>query len=139
MKISFIILFSIFLSSGLLCQKQIESLSQFKKNTSNDTTVKIDGKEKMPEIIGGINSIQSKIIYPKEAKENNIEGKVYIRCKITSEGEVEEIEVVKGLGFGCDEEAIRVVKDSKWKPGEVNNVPTDMYISIPIIFEFKKT
>ena len=139
MKTLIIIIFSFFLQSHLTCHKSVEPLTQQKNITESDSIKNLKGNEKMPEIIGGISTLQSKIEYPQKAKENKIEGKVYIKCKITSEGKVEEIKVVKGLGFGCDEEAIRVVKDSKWKPGEIDNKPVDMYVSIPIIFEFKKT
>lgn len=139
MKISIIILFSFILPFSLISEELVNSSSQFKNISVYDSTTRVNGNEIMPEIIGGIYSIQSKIIYPKEARENNIEGKVFIKCKITSEGRVKEIKVVKSLGFGCDEEAIRVVKDSKWIPGKINNVHADIYVSIPIIFAFKKT
>ncbi|VAX28047.1 Ferric siderophore transport system, periplasmic binding protein TonB [hydrothermal vent metagenome] len=137
MKIFITVLFSFILHFNLICQEPVNSSSQLKNATLNNFTTITDGNEKAPVLIGGISSLQSKIIYPKEAKAKNIEGKVFIKCKITTEGLVEEIKVVKGLGFGCDEEAIRVVKSSRWIPGKINNRPVEIDVTIPLIFKLE--
>lgn len=56
--------------------------------------------------------------YPKDAQRSDVEGKVYVRFFIESDGTLTSLKVVKGIGSGCDEEAVRVLKKSpKWKPG----------------------
>ena len=54
--------------------------------------------------------------YPKDALENRIEGKVYLSYQVDQDGLVRDVEVRKGLGHGCDEEAVRVVSLMKFSP-----------------------
>ena len=62
--------------------------------------------------------------YPKEARKNNIEGKVVIQFIINEDGMCSNFEVVKGIGFGCDEAAVEAFKKMpKWKPAKVNGKP----------------
>jgi periplasmic protein TonB len=66
----------------------------------------------------GLNSyIKNNIRYPKTAIRANVEGKVYVKFKIQKNGKIDSINVLKGIGFGCDEEAIRLIKSMpRWKP-----------------------
>jgi periplasmic protein TonB len=62
--------------------------------------------------------------YPKEARKNNIEGKVVIQFIINEDGTCSDFEVIKGIGYGCDEAAVEAFKKMpKWKPGMVNGKP----------------
>ena len=82
---------------------------------------------KMPLYPGGNKAFQEFIAknlqYPKEAAEAGIEGSVIVGYDITDNGEVQNVHIIKGLGFGCDEEAIRVigllrygkVKNKRWR------------------------
>ena len=90
--------------------------------------------ETMAEPVGGIDSLQSRLIYPTKALENNIEGKVYVIVVIDSIGNQFCTKVIKSLGYGCDEEALRLVKTSKFIPGTLRGKPYTMPVSIPIIF-----
>lgn len=54
--------------------------------------------------------ISSNLVYPEEAKENNITGQVRLKYGINYKGDVTEVKVLNSLGYGCDEEAIRIVK-----------------------------
>jgi protein TonB len=94
--------------------------------------------EKMPELIGGLDSLQSRLVYPKEAFEDSIEGKVYVIVVIDSTGKQYCARVIKGIGYGCDEEALRLVRASKFNPGIWKGEPYIMPITIPIIFSLKK-
>jgi protein TonB len=93
----------------------------------------IIGVEKMPSPIGGMESIMKKIIYPSAAKNNNVEGKVYLLVYINENGGVDDVKLVKGIGSGCEEEAINVIKKTKFNPGANKgaNVKTKMSLSIP--------
>ncbi len=92
---------------------------------------------KLPHLDGGRDLlkkfIRENLQYPKEALERGIEGDVIIKYKVTGKGEVIEPEIVKGLGYGCDEEAIRLTGMLQYQ--SVKNrglrVITDNKIKIP--------
>ena len=71
-----------------------------------------------PEYPGGSQAMRkfigSNIRYPDEALEKQIEGMVYLSYTVTNEANIEDIKVIKGIGFGCDEEAIRVISLLKY-------------------------
>lgn len=91
--------------------------------------------EKMPEIVGGVGAIVEKLVYPKEAKDKGIEGRVVISMVINENGNVTNIEVLKSLGYGCDEAAIQAVKSVKFVPGEHNGVKKKVKVVLPIQFK----
>lgn len=73
---------------------------------------------KTPNLDGGRESlkafIKQNLVYPKEALENSVEGDVIIKYRVTGKGEIIEPQLVKGIGFGCDEEAMRLVSMIKY-------------------------
>ena len=93
--------------------------------------------EEMPEPIGGLYSIQSKIKYPEIAKRAGIEGKVFIQVFIDEDGNVVEAKVIKGIGAGCDAAALDAVKQTKFTPGKQNGKPVKVQVSIPIVFKLQ--
>ncbi len=95
--------------------------------------------EVMPEPVGGIEAIQRKIIYPKRAIENNIEGTVKIRAFIDDYGEVKEASVTEGIGYGCDEAAQRAVYYSKFKPGLQKGKGVKVQTIVPIVFKLPES
>ena len=90
--------------------------------------------EKMPELVGGMDAIQKKIRYPLQAKSLGVQGVVYVQSIIDEKGKIVEPKVVKKLGAGCDEEAIRVLKKSKFKPGYDKGKPVKVRFTLPIFF-----
>ena len=90
--------------------------------------------EKMPELVGGMGAIQRKIRYPLQAKSLGVQGVVYVNCIIDEKGKPVSPKVVKTLGAGCDEEAIRVLKKSKFKPGYDKGKPVQVRFTLPIFF-----
>jgi len=74
--------------------------------------------EQMPDLQGGMADLQGKVEYPKEAKEAGIEGRVTVQFVVDKLGEVRKAKVIRGIGDGADEEALRVVKKAKFDPGE---------------------
>ena len=93
--------------------------------------------EEMPEPIGGIQAIQSKIIYPEIAKRAGVEGKVYVLAFVDETGEVTNAKILKGLGAGLDEAALNAVKQTKFKPGKQRGKPVKVQVSIPIVFKLQ--
>lgn len=90
--------------------------------------------EKMPVLKGGLESIQEKIKYPEMARKANIQGRVYVQFIVNENGEVENPVILRGIGGGCDEEALRVIKDAKFTPGLQRGRPVRVRYSLPIIF-----
>jgi len=109
---------------------------------SNDTTVFVV-VDKFPEFPGGMKGFYDflkDIKYPDEAKRNDISGKVFVKFTIEKDGSVTNVEALKGIGSGCDEEAVRVIKKSpKWKPGYIKEKAVRISIVIPIVFKFHPT
>ncbi len=90
--------------------------------------------EQMPELIGGIASLQQLVKYPEVAVRAGIEGRVYVQFIVNEKGEVENPIVIRGIGGGCDEEAVRIVKLAKFKPGLQRGRPVKVQFSLPVIF-----
>ncbi len=100
--------------------------------------------EKQPEFPGGTTMlfkyITENLKYPLKAVPMKLEGKVYVGFTVKADGSVENVESMRGIGGGCDEEAVRIVKNMpKWKPGESKGKPVDVSIVVPVTFKFDTT
>jgi len=93
--------------------------------------------EDMPELIGGLASIQNKIRYPEMARRAGIEGRVYVQFIVNERGEVEDPQVIRGIGGGADEEALRAVKQAEFKPGMQRGRPVRVQYSLPVVFRLQ--
>lgn len=93
--------------------------------------------EDMPELIGGLGELQRKINYPEMARRAGIEGRVIIQFIVNERGEVEDPRVMRGIGGGADEEALRVVREAKFKPGMQRGQPVRVQYSLPIVFQLQ--
>jgi periplasmic protein TonB len=96
--------------------------------------------DKMPEFIGDmVKVIQREIVYPEVAMANGTEGTVYVQFVVDEFGKISTAKVMKGIGDGCDEEAVRVVKKlADWKPGSSNGSPVRVLFNLPIKFRLGK-
>ncbi len=97
----------------------------------------------MPKFPGGDVALgmflQQNIIYPLAARNALIEGKVIVKFIVNADGTISNIEIYKGLGNGCDEEALKVVnKMPKWIPGLVKGNPVRVRYNLPINFRLQK-
>jgi protein TonB len=82
--------------------------------------------------------IATHLKYPKKAKRMKVEGMVFIQFVIDKDGKIIDVETTRGIGAGCDEEAIRVVKMAPaWKPGKQRGKAVKQRISIPIRFKLE--
>ncbi len=89
----------------------------------------------LPQPIGGISEIQKNIVYPEIAVRVGMQGKVLIEAKVDENGVVYEAFVLKGIGAGCDEEALRVIKNTRFKPGVQGDKFVRTRVVIPIVFK----
>lgn len=87
--------------------------------------------EKRADMIGTMEQLLEKINYPTDALENNISGTVLVEYTIDKDGNVRDPMVAEGLGYGLDEEAIRIISQAKFK----NYLDRDIERRSPILFE----
>lgn len=90
--------------------------------------------EQMPILIGGMEALQSEVNYPDRALRANIQGRVHVQFIVNERGEVENPRVLRGIGGGCDEEALRVVSKMKFHPGLQRGRPVRVQYHLPVIF-----
>ncbi|WP_435354486.1 TonB family protein [Emticicia sp. SJ17W-69] len=73
--------------------------------------------------------------YPESAQKANVQGKVFVKFIVRKDGSVSDLQVLKGIGFGCDEETVRVLGSMpKWNPGKQNGKPVNVYFTMPVNF-----
>jgi protein TonB len=112
------------------------------QDTAKVASVKLSNHEK-PKFPGGDAELREfltlNLRYPNEAMEHKVEGEVIISFKIDGNGNISEPKSLKSLGYGCDEEAINVVrKMPQWIPAEKNGKKIAVIYNLPIVFELPK-
>jgi protein TonB len=95
--------------------------------------------ESMPEFPGGdanlYKFLAENIKYPQMAKESGIQGRVFVTFVVERDGKVSDVRVLRGIGGGCDEEAVRVVKAMpKWTPGKQRGKSVRVQYNLPVKF-----
>jgi protein TonB len=95
--------------------------------------------EQNAEPVGGVSAfykyVKESIRYPAQARRTNTTGKVFVEFVIERDGTISKVETVKGIGAGCDEEAVRIVGGSpKWNPGKQRGKPVRQRMVLPITF-----
>ncbi len=98
--------------------------------------------QQMPEFEDGMAKlmefVSKNIRYPENAKRNKIEGMVVVSFVVEPDGNVGEVTILKGLGYGTEEEALRVIKRlPRWKPGVQNGIKVPVRMTIPIRLELR--
>ena len=98
--------------------------------------------EEMPEFPGGaakmMEYIQKNIKYPMMARESDIQGRVFVNFVVEPDGHITNVTVMRGIGGGCDEEALRVVQSMpNWKPGKQRGSAVRCSFTVPIIFKLQ--
>ena len=133
-------------AGGLLGTSQLAGAQQ-PDTLRMDTIEKVaeDGEifgkvEEMPSFPGGevklVEYIAKNLNYPQEAIEKGIEGRVFVGFIIDVDGSVTDVKLLRGIGGGCDEEAIRVIKSlPKWRPAKQNGVFSRVSYQIPVNFK----
>ena len=95
--------------------------------------------EVMPSPEGGLKKfyevIGKNIRYPRSAISASIEGKVFVQFTVQADGTLGEWKILKGIGFGCDEEAIRVLGLTRWMPGRQGGKKVPVRMVQPIVFK----
>lgn len=95
--------------------------------------------EKMPEFPGGnaalMKYMEENIKYPEEARKKGIKGNVYVSFIVEKDGKISGVKVLRGIGGGCDEEAVRVIQNMPaWTPGQNRGQAVRTKFNIPLKF-----
>ena len=93
--------------------------------------------EQMPKLIGGIAGIQERITYPDVARLAAIQGKVIVQFVVDEEGRVRDPVVLRGIGGGCDEEAVRAVREARFEPGRQRGKAVRVRYVLPVTFKLR--
>jgi len=130
-----------------IAEEKNDTLSNGSANKGNTSESKVNGDgstiyksvEKMPEYPGGKSGLtrylKDNVEYPKAALDNNIHGTVLVTFVVNEDGSVSDVKLAKGIGGGCDQEAVRVVSEMRrWKPGMQGGVPVKVIQQLPISF-----
>lgn len=109
--------------------------------TAGDNNIKdFASVEVLPEFAGGMQGwgqyLAANLNYPEPAKTNKVEGRVILSFIVEKDGKISDIKVLRGVGSGLDEEAVRVVKNSpSWKPGIQAGLPVRVAYTMPVFFQ----
>ncbi|MBE9464460.1 TonB family protein [Dyadobacter subterraneus] len=98
--------------------------------------------EQAPEFMGGNAAmgefLRKNLKYPRQAADAGIQGRVFVSFVVGADGKIENVQTLKGIGFGCDEEAERVIKlMPKWKAGRQSGVPVRVRFNLPVVFQME--
>ena len=121
--------FSLILGAGLSLSSTVQA--QEKVNSQVD---------EMPVPPGGITSLTNYMIqnltYPAAAKDANVQGMVVVTFVVSADGKVEGVEILRGIGSGCDEEAVRVISNSgTWTPAKKEGKAVATKMTLPVQFK----
>ena len=125
--LSFVLFLAFGLSQATIAQETVRS-----SETHN--------LEKLPEYPGGIDGLVSYLStnmkYPEAAKEKGVEGTVAVKFIVETDGSVSDVEILRGIGAGCDQEAVRVVSETKdWSPGIKDGQKVRTEMRLPVRFK----
>lgn len=95
----------------------------------------LDIAEKPPVLLGGLEGLHSRARYPERAYAFGVEGQVFLQFVVGEDGRVRDPHVVRGLGMGCDEEALRVIREARFTPGSVGGRPVAVRHALSIRFK----
>lgn len=118
--------------------EEVKITTQKKTVWGHDELI-FESVEENPQYPGGVKElyafISNNLKYPLEAVKNNISGKVFAKFIVRTDGSISDIKILKGIGYGCDEETVRVISQlPHWKPGKQNGEPVNVMFTMPINF-----
>ncbi|MFH0866435.1 MAG: TonB family protein [Bacteroidota bacterium] len=129
--------------SGSIINNNVSYSKRISNKSDEDKSEGITITETAAEFTGGESDmklfIEKNLVYPDEAKNAGISGTVYVQFTLDEKGGISDVSVIKSLGYGCDEEAIRIVKlmTKLWTPAMENNVAISSTQTVIIKFKTK--
>ncbi len=126
--------------SAFLCTLSFGAFAQSEVSVDDAVFVVVEEQAEFP---GGMDSMYAYIVknlkYPELAKEKGIEGRVFVQFVIEKDGSISNVKILRGIGGGCDEAAMEMVKNMpKWQPAKQRGKPVRCQFNLPIKFELPK-
>ncbi len=123
--------------------EEIVVIGRSETNRGLDNDEIFNTVEDNPMYPGGVKElyafINRNLKYPVEAQQANVSGKVFAQFVVRQDGSISDIKILKGMGFGCDEETVRVIAQMpKWKPGKQNGRPVNVRFTMPVAFTMEE-
>jgi TonB family protein len=114
-------------------------ISENAKDENDVYTIVDDNATPVKGMPGLFGDIAEKLVYPKEAREKGLEGKVYVEFVVKTDGSISDVKAAKGFDDACDDAAVIAVKalTTKWVPGKHNGVPVKQRMILPIWFKLE--
>ena len=121
------------------CKPAAEKAAVAEPETTDEV---FDEVEVSPEFAGGMEAMSQylaeNIQYPEQAKNDGVEGRVMVGFVVEKDGSITDAEVLRGIGGGCDEEALRVVNAMpNWTPGKQNGEAVRTRFNLPVVFKLQ--
>jgi len=121
-------------------ETEVEEYVPVDEEDEADEAVIFTVVESMPDFPGGdmarIKYLNENIKYPQMARESGIQGRVFVTFVVEKNGSVTDVKVLRGIGGGCDEEAIRVIENMpKWNSGKQRGKAVRVQFNMPILFK----
>ena len=121
------------------CKPAAEKAAVAEPETTDEV---FDEVEVSPEFAGGMDALYQylaeNIQYPEQAKADGVEGRVMVGFVVEKDGSITDAEVLRGIGGGCDEEALRVVNAMpNWTPGKQNGEAVRTRFNLPVVFKLQ--
>ncbi|MCQ2300630.1 MAG: energy transducer TonB [Bacteroidales bacterium] len=140
MKKLFIALMLIGVAAAACAQSDAKATTKANDATAEEEVFLIVEQE--AEFPGGLDALSkylsANLTYPQEARDANVEGKVIVQFVIEKNGKVSNIKVLRDIGSGCGEEAVRVIKGMpRWKPGQQRGKPVRCQFTLPVNFQLQ--
>jgi protein TonB len=112
------------------------SVVQIEKAEEEEILISVEQQAEFAGDMGGLMKyLKGNVKYPPAASRANISGRVVLQFVVERDGSVGQIKVIKSVGFGCDEEAVRVVKNMpKWSPAKQNGRAVRSYFTLPVTY-----
>ena len=134
------IVFSLVVFSQAVSAQEKDSIQQKKEVVERELGFIM--VEEMPEYKTGVEDMQvfikQHLEYPQQAVDSGIEGRVFVQFVVETDGSLTEFEVLRGIGYGCDEAAVEVLKKMpNWKPAHLRGKAVRVKYMLPIIFKLE--
>jgi len=119
-----------------LAQQEMEEQEKMREKLTDEDGV-YKTVDQAPQVQGGLGSLTEEVVYPAEARDEGLEGRIYVQAVVDPDGSVREAEVIRGLGEALDQEALRVVKNAEFTPGTYNGEPVPARKTVWIQFQIR--
>jgi TonB family protein len=131
-------------SNGKLDVKMSEDVSQLSEVVIVGHAIQRPSSDeplvRLAEPVGGIKAydkyMEDNLRYPQQALDNNVKGRVVVEFNVDVDGRISDFVVMRSLGYGCDDEVIRLVKEGpQWRPTTEDNVPVQSAVRVRMKFD----